>query len=142
MAQAASSRTGGCHCGAVRYQVQGPPKWIAHCHCASCRKTTGTAMSTYAGYDQDRFVLLKGKPKDFASSQGVSREFCPTCGTPLTYASVRWPGEIHVLVCTFDEPAALEPRAHMFVGEKVYWFHIGDNLPQFETVPSAAKPAS
>ena len=141
MSEASNSRTGGCHCGAVRYQVMGAPKWTAHCHCASCRKTTGAALSTYAGYPRDQFVLLKGKPKRFASSQGVSREFCGVCGTPLTYASVRWPGEVHVLVCTFDEPAAFAPTAHIFVAEKMPWLHLGDDLPLHAGAPSAAKPA-
>ncbi len=142
MGQAGDTRTGGCHCGAVRFQVMGKPNWTASCHCASCRKTTGAAMSSYAGFPRDRFVLLKGKPKHFASSQGVSREFCPECGTPLTYASVRWPGEIHVLVCTFDDPSAFAPAAHMFVAEKVPWLQLNDGLPQYARTPSDARPPS
>jgi hypothetical protein len=139
MPQAKDTRTGGCHCGAVRFQVHGQPKWTAHCHCESCRRSTGAAFATWAGFPTDNFVLLKGKPKGFASSQGVTRGFCGACGTPLTYEGTRWPGEIHALVCTFDDPGSFAPGAHVNTAEKVAWLHIGDELPRFERLPSAKK---
>lgn len=126
-------REGGCLCGAVRYRVRGAPLWVAHCHCRSCRRATASAMATYAGYAEDSFVVETGDPARYSSSPGVTRSFCGRCGSPLTYASERWPGEIHIFVCTLDEPEALTPRAHVHVAERLSWLHTNDGLPEFQT---------
>jgi hypothetical protein len=54
-----ASRTDGCACRAVRYRVKGTPDWVAHCHYSGCRRTSGTALSTYAGYAADRFIFIR-----------------------------------------------------------------------------------
>jgi hypothetical protein len=100
MTEATSEHTGRCLCGAVRYRAVGAPEWIANCHCASCRRATGAAMASYAGFATERFAYTAGAPVRFSSSPGVTRSFCGRCGTPLTYEGDRWPGEIHVLIGT------------------------------------------
>ena len=47
--------TGGCLCGAVRYEAGWPPNWSAHCHCRDCQRASGAAFATYAGIRQDGF---------------------------------------------------------------------------------------
>ncbi|WP_442084069.1 GFA family protein [Rhizobium brockwellii] len=37
-------RTDGCRCGRVRYEVRGEPYVSGLCHCATCRKLTGSAL--------------------------------------------------------------------------------------------------
>ena len=68
-----------------------------------------------------------------ASSPGVTRCFCSDCGTALTYESERWPGEVHVLVATFDHPEDFAPKAHVYVSEKLAWLELDDDLPQHPT---------
>ena len=41
-------RTGGCLCGAVRYQVRGPLRSVVMCHCSQCRRQTGHVMAATA----------------------------------------------------------------------------------------------
>jgi hypothetical protein len=122
---------GGCLCGAVRFQADGPPKWVAHCHCGSCRRATGAAMTTYAGFARGQVRIVKGAPKGFASSPGVTRRFCPACGTPLSYEGERWPDEIHLFATTFDDPASFRPQAHVYVAEGMPWLRIHDTLPRY-----------
>jgi hypothetical protein len=102
---------GGCLCGAVRFETRGKPLWIAHCHCRSCRHHTGSAFATFVGYKQAQFRVTQGALQTYASSPGVVRSFCGACGTPLTFAAERWPGEVHVYVSTLDRPEAFEPKA-------------------------------
>ena len=135
-------RTGGCLCGAVRYRARGAPAWVAHCHCSSCRHTTGAAFATYAGFTSASFDWVKGKPKTFASSPGVTRSFCADCGTPLIYEGARWPGEKHVLVGTLDRPQDLAPLAHVYMSEALPWVHLADNLPRFATTIAASKSSA
>jgi hypothetical protein len=139
MSDASTERTGGCLCGAVRYRTQGEPAWVAHCHCTSCRRTAGAAFVTYAGFKRPFFAYVKGTPKVFESSPGVERSFCPSCGTPLTYEGARWPDEVHIFVCTLDEPQSLAPQAHVYMAETMPWVHLDDNLPRFPTTVSAGK---
>jgi hypothetical protein len=136
MDEDAPLHSGGCACGAVRYQAAGKPEWVAHCHCRDCRKNTGTALSTWAGYASASFAFVAGTPQAYHSSPGVVRWFCGGCGTKLTYEGARWPGEVHVLVGTMDDPAAVTPAAHVYVAHRMPWLHLADGLPRFSTVPS------
>lgn len=113
---------GGCLCGQVRFVAEGPPKWTAWCHCRSCRKHSGQPASAYAGYERDR-LRFDREPARFASSEGVQRGFCPTCGSTLSYEGARWPTEVHLHVGAFDDPAPFEPRGQVFTEERVPWFH-------------------
>ena len=124
MTEATREHTGRCLCGAVRYRAAGAPKWIANCHCESCRRATGAPMASYAGFAAERFAYTAGAPTRFASSPGVTRSFCGRCGSPLTYEGARWPGEVHVLIGTLDRPEDFVPTGNAFVEEKLPWLHL------------------
>jgi hypothetical protein len=140
MADDSLEMSGGCLCGAVRFTAAGQPLWVAHCHCASCRKATASALATYAGYPLECVEFTKGTPASYPSSPGVTRRFCGRCGTPLSYQSARWPGEVHLFLCTFDAPAALSPQAHVFVEEQLAWLHLDDGLPRYAKSTDAGPP--
>ncbi|MBI3453623.1 MAG: GFA family protein [Rhodospirillales bacterium] len=140
---AKAKHTGRCSCGAVRYQAVGEPLWTANCHCETCRRITGSPMTVFAGFEREDFAYLAGKPKTYRSSPGVKRSFCGKCGTPLTYESKRWAGEVHILVCSLDRPGKLKPEMHEFFDEKVSWFNTADKLPRYRSVvPSEDDSAS
>ena len=81
--------TGGCMCGAVRYETMGEPFAVNHCHCRSCRKHNGAAVVTLAGFKADQIAFSGDARKIYESSPGVGRAFCGKCGTPLTW-DPRW----------------------------------------------------
>ena len=121
MSESTARHTGRCLCGAVRYRATGEPKWIANCHCASCRRAVGAPLATYAGFPAQQFAWTAGEPARFESSPGVERTFCARCGSSLTYAGERWPGEIHLLVGSLDRPEDFPPQGDAFVEEKLPW---------------------
>lgn len=123
---------GGCLCGKVRYACQGPPKWVVHCHCASCRRASGGVVVTWAGFLAERFTITRGAPVRFASSPGVARSFCGDCGSPLTYEAERFPGEVHVTVATLDRPEDFAPSRHVYSRERVPWLQIDPHLAGYE----------
>lgn len=125
-----TSLTGGCMCGAVRYEASWPPNWSAHCHCRDCQRASGAAFVTYAGIRKDGFRWSKGTPKIFRSSPGVERFFCGDCGTSLAYWGERWPDEIHIFAATLDDPARAEPQIHIYTSEQLPWVHLADGLPR------------
>jgi hypothetical protein len=110
--------------------VRGEPLWVAHCHCESCRRATSAAFATYAGFRRENFEITAGEPAQYHSSPGVTRRFCPGCGSPLTYEGARWPDEVHILVCSLDDPATFQPTAHVQVNEQLPWLHFADGLPR------------
>ncbi len=129
-------REGGCFCGAVRYQVDGEPAMVTHCHCRNCRRSTGAPFVTWAEFRADRFRLLTGRPATLAASNGVVRAFCARCGSHLTYRRTDTPGALDVTVGTLDDPEALRPADHTWTSRKLSWIHLGDGLPSY---PQAAR---
>src|SRR5215217_8602722 len=78
-------REGGCFCGRVRYRVTGEPVGSAVCHCVSCRRTSGAQSVAWLTFPHRKFSFVQGEPADYRSSDEVSRTFCQSCGTSLTY---------------------------------------------------------
>lgn len=81
--------TGGCHCGHVRYRVDGDPLTHVLCHCGDCRRHSGAPMVGWTMYRKEAAVILEGAPGVYASSQDGRRFFCPDCGTGLFYSNDR-----------------------------------------------------
>ena len=99
------ARTGGrCLCGEVRFSYEGPPRWVAYCHCESCRRATSGPVAVWIGVEKTAYRLDAGEPGAYRSSPGVVRRFCRTCGSPLSYEGDRWPNEIHLLSGSLDDP--------------------------------------
>jgi len=123
-------RTGGCLCGAVRYRCTGPENWCCHCHCRSCRKATASPFTTFFGMPRAAVTFSGAEPGRYASSPGVRRSYCRTCGTPLAYETEADPGEIHLYAATLDDPQGVTPAFHSFWAEKLDWIAIDDGLPR------------
>lgn len=135
--------TGGCHCGAIRYEANGEPLYVPYCHCASCRGTTGAPVVMFVMFEASAVQFVSGERKVYNSSQGVRRTFCPQCGTPLSYEG-DWGGNaiIEVYVSTLDEPAAFVPDRHVMYGERIQWFDVADDLPRYNGSSTDAEPDS
>jgi hypothetical protein len=131
MSEGRDIHEGGCMCGAVRYRVIGAPQWVAHCHCESCRRASGGAVVTWAGYTRETYQVTKGAPRRFASSPGVSRGFCGACGSPMTFESTRWPDEVHVGVGSLDQPGDFPPLVHVYASERLPWLHLDEHLQSY-----------
>lgn len=134
--------SGGCLCGSVRYEVTGQPFAVSHCHCRTCRKHNGGPVVTLAGYKADQVNFSGAQRSFYASSPGVARAFCNTCGTPLT-----WEGDagelgpiLEIHISTFDTPDALIPTAHAFYPERIPWFEIADDLPRYAGFAEEGEP--
>lgn len=122
----ATQARGRCHCGAVRFVARFPSRFVAHCHCESCRRAHGAAFVTWAGFRSEQVEVTHGAQalSVHASSPGTARSFCRICGTKLFFASERWPGETHVTLAAFDDPLDRAPHAHAFYAEHVAWLPV------------------
>jgi len=128
---------GGCHCGAIRYRVEGEPVHAALCRCTDCRRHSGAPMVGWTLFPNDRFAILKGRAKVYASSEHGRRHFCPDCGTGLFYTSdVVFPGQTDVQAATLDDPDALPMQAQIQVADRISWIKDLAGLPEFERYPA------
>ena len=103
--------SGGCHCGAVRYEMTAEVAHHALCHCTDCRKASGAPATAWAMAAADQ-VTITGEPLTYASSEHGRRLFCGACGTGLFYTNdVVFPGMIDVQSATLDDPDAIPLQA-------------------------------
>ena len=128
--------SGGCHCGAVRYEIEGDALTHALCHCTDCRRHAGAPMVSWTMYGKDAVKVTKGNPKIYRSSQHGYRHFCADCGTGLFYVNDEMlPGIIDIQSATYDDPDSVPPRAHIQVAERIGWMERAHELPAFERYP-------
>ena len=120
-------RTGGCLCGAVRYTVRGEPVHVRRCHCADCRKESGSAFTVYAQWPIEAFELTG----DICSYDG--RGFCPRCGSRLL--DTKDPGDslIEIRIGTLDDaPFDLKPEDEIWVRRREVWIPPIEGAAQYE----------
>ncbi|MBQ8104972.1 MAG: GFA family protein [Afipia sp.] len=103
-----------------------------NCHCANCRRTTGSAFKPMAGIERGKLSVTKGADSllIFGEDNGHNAH-CKTCGS-LLYSVVREGTFVHVALGTLTDDPAIRPTAHIFVGSKAPWFTITDDLPQYD----------
>lgn len=122
-------RTGGCLCGAVRYEVDGAVTHETLCHCTFCRRASAAPVVAWFSVEPGAFHLVQGRLKTFRSSPGVTRSFCADCGTPITYQRDGL-GELDVTTCSLDDPESTPPRDHTFARSALSWAPVDDGLPR------------
>ena len=118
-------RTGGCLCGAVRYIVRGEPTHVGRCHCADCRKESGSAFTVYAQWPVDRFELTG----EVAAYDG--RSFCPRCGGRIGCLDDAEAVELRIGSLD-DAPFELVPEAEIWIKRREPWLHAVAGASQHE----------
>jgi hypothetical protein len=122
---------GGCLCGAVRFRAAGAPRNACVCHCRSCRGASGAPFVAWATFPVDGFEVTRGELRFHRSSPPVLRGFCARCGSALTYAHDKRPGELDVSTALLDDPGRIPPEFHIMVSHKLPWVVLADGLPQY-----------
>jgi hypothetical protein len=124
--------TGGCLCGAVRYEIVGDLAPIQFCHCAMCRRASGAAFAANMPVRVADFRVTRGQEalKRFESSPGKSRVFCGGCGAPIISRSLSDPGMVRVRAGGLDEPSGAVGGFHFYVDDAAAWAPMDDTLPR------------
>ncbi|MBU0653511.1 MAG: GFA family protein [Gammaproteobacteria bacterium] len=127
--------TGGCLCGAVRFEITGPIRNIVYCHCSQCRKAQGSAFATNGIVQTADFHIIAGEGQltGYESTPGQTKYFCKVCGSPILSKRDSVPEQVRIRLGTIESDIAERPVAHIFVGSKACWEEIGGDLPQYES---------
>ena len=108
--------TGGCYCGAIRYESTDPPVRSAMCDCRMCQRWSGAPAATGVLFDLSTFRFTKGRAKTYMTSPIMERSFCGDCGTQIMsrYTVPPYgPNRPHISVGTLDHPEETEaPSLH------------------------------
>jgi hypothetical protein len=127
---------GSCLCGNVRFELEGTPRFINHCHCSMCRKVHGAAFGSFLHADGRGFRWLAGDSlvENYPSSPGNVRAFCKVCGANMPVLEEQG---AHVIIPagTLDDDPAVRPIVHIHTASRAPWFAISDDLPQFAGYP-------
>ncbi len=128
---------GSCHCGSVRYEIEGDIERIVHCHCHTCRKVNGTVFGTSALADSGKFRVTRGEDDlvSYESTPGKHRCFCRHCGSHVVARVDSRPEVVVLRIGTLDDDPGTRPMAHIWVSQKAPWYEITGDLPQFEEFP-------
>ena len=112
--------SGGCQCGAVRYQAVLALGTAHLCHCRMCQKAVGNYFEALVGADNATLAWTRGAPGRFMSSQFVERGFCGDCGTPLYYRDVN-AGHTSLTIGSLDHPDQVPPRRNEGIEGRMPW---------------------
>ena len=126
--------TGGCNCGAVRYEVSEPLVRASYCHCRRCQRRSGTAASAQAHPAPESFRIVAGEDKlrVWRPESGGEKWFCEECGSALFGSNPAHPESIGIRMGTFDDDPDVRPSVRQFVAYAAPWEPIPDDgLPRF-----------
>jgi hypothetical protein len=132
--------TGGCGCGAVRFEISQPLVSAVYCHCTRCQRRTGTAAGASARVQPGSFRIVVGDEhvRAWAPEGGFEKAFCGQCGSALL---ARKPDDHDVMAVrlgAFDSDPGVRPSARQFTAYAAAWEPIPDDgLPRFpERMPA------
>jgi hypothetical protein len=114
-------RTGGCLCGAIRYETVGDPVFTLRCHCRDCQRQSGAAHVPAARVPSAGFRILQGRPRRYATSSVA-------IGTPLYVQVATRPDLVGLRVCTLDDPSWSRPEADIFMRSAQLQRQSGDDF--------------
>ena len=125
---------GHCECRKVSFKVNGEMNQLSHCHCSQCRRLHGAAYGSYACVLKSEFQYLTGsnEVKNYASSAGLTRVFCPHCGSNIMAIIKTEPTQLYLAMGLINgEPIIPDDHHHIYVGSKANWHSITDDLLQY-----------
>jgi hypothetical protein len=121
--------TGGCLCGAVRFEVTEALISSGYCHCTRCQRRTGTAASPGARIAPGSLRVLSGEEhiKAYEPDEGFAKVFCSACGSALWSRSQEDPEVFSIRLGAFDHDPGIRPTYRQFVAYAAPWEPIPDD---------------
>ena len=126
--------SGGCACGAVRYECTAEPLFSLNCHCRDCQRETGGAFAPILAVPRSAFALTQGSPKYFEltadSGHKTRRFFCAACGSPLYGAPGSRTDLVMIRVGSLDDPSSFLPSKDIYTASAQPWDYMNPKLPK------------
>jgi hypothetical protein len=138
MSEGEKHYTGGCLCGALRYEAQGEPLFAGHCYCADCRKASGSGFIPFIGFSRSalRFSGQSLEYRSKAANGNVAvRNSCPVCGGLVFGGEIDKSDVFTIYAGSLDDPSSFHPTSAIFTRGRPAWAAIPPGLSIFEDMP-------
>ena len=125
--------TGGCACGAVRFEVTAPFDTAGYCHCKRCQRRSGALWSENGFLPGTGFTLVQGTAeiRTWHPEDGSPKSFCGICGGHV-YAGDPAGSLVVVRLGALDGHPGIEPEWHTWVESAPEWEPLPDDgLPRY-----------
>jgi len=130
--------TGGCACGAIRYEISCEPLVMTDCQCRDCQRESGTGHGSHLTFPRTG-VTVTGEATHWDmvgdSGRAKTRAFCPTCGSPVYMTVAMAPDVFIVRAASLDDPSRYKPQMVFYTSRGYEWDRIDPDLPAFERMP-------
>lgn len=115
--------TGGCNCGAVRFEVSEPLAYAYYCHCTRCQRRSGAGAAPGAVAVPGSFKILQGEAEltAWSAGDGFDKLFCATCGAHVLARSPENPDLVSIRLGAFDGDPGIRPIARHFTNYAAAW---------------------
>lgn len=134
-----TSYSGGCVCGAIRYEGSVESPIMANCHCRDCQRSSGGPFSAVLVVPAASLRLLHGEPKYHVvtadSGKLASRGFCPECGSPLFAKGEAAPDFIAIKAGSLDDSSWFKPMVDIWTASAQPWDYMNPELPKVPKAP-------
>lgn len=132
--------TGGCACGAIRYETGSEPIFQNHCQCRDCQKRSGTGHSSFLTFPSRRDMTVTGTATSWRVAGDSGNEkihcFCPACGTPVFLTFEAMPELVAVHAASLDDPDRFEPGVVTYNARAPAWDRLDPSLQTFGKMPA------
>jgi len=135
MSKSGKRYTGGCLCGALRYEAEGETVFAGHCYCADCRKASGSGFIPFMGFPSSavRFSGQSLRFKSKAASGGDAvRNSCPVCGGLVFGGEIGKSKVFTIYAGSLDDPSLFHPTVAVFTRDRPTWAVVPPDLTIFE----------
>jgi hypothetical protein len=130
--------TGGCLCGALRYEAVGEPLASGHCYCADCRRASGSGFAPFMGFKADG-VRFTGEAREFRSKAASGREAvrnrCAVCMSLVFGGEIGKTDSYTLYAGSLDDPSAFHPTMAIFAEGRPHWALIPPGFTVFDGMP-------
>ena len=130
--------TGGCLCGALRYEAEGEPRLTGHCYCADCRKASGSGFIPFMGFPASALRICGETRQSISrSARGTEavRNHCTVCGS-LVFGGIVGKDEAHTIYAgSLDDPSLFQPKIAIFAAGRPPWAVIPEGVTVYERMP-------
>ena len=131
------SFTGGCVCGAIRYECDSRPIVMLNCHCRDCQQVSGGPFTPVVYMPAKAFRITKGALHHYSTPSAAGGEnkrgFCPECGSRITGAESD--RGIGITASSLDDPSWFHPKMNIWVCDAQPWDNLDPALPKFAQYP-------
>ena len=131
--------SGGCQCGAVRYEFDGPPLDVYVCHCTECRKQSASVHGISVIVPSTAVRLTSGRLEKWTratdSGNTVDCFFCPNCGSRVWHGNPQTDAEISIKGGSLDQPPDISKANHIWTASKLAGVVIPAGVRQFPGEP-------